>query len=103
MRLYVNTFAGKKYLNVTASTRAMLANIIGSNWFIVEGITYDVNSVYAEGNDNNTAAGAILGGVIGLLGGPIGVLGGGILGGLIGNGSDSEDYQKVNLFNNSRV
>lgn len=103
MKLFVNTRRGKKYLNVTASTRGALANMIGSNWFIIDGVTYSVDEVYAEEDENSTASGVVIGGLIGLLAGPVGVIGGGILGGLIGNGNDNKDNQKVRLFNNSRV
>lgn len=103
MKLFINTQRGKKYLNGIASTRGALANKIGSNWFIIDGATYSVDEVYAEEDDNSTAAGAVIGGLIGLLAGPVGVIGGGVLGGLIGSESDNKDNQKVKFFNNSRV
>lgn len=76
-------------------------DLIGASDFIVDNEEYNVNKVVAETDSSNTAAGAILGGVIGLIGGPIGVISGSTIGGIIGNSSDKEDVKKVSIFNNS--
>ena len=106
MKLYIiNRRSDQRiYLNMLASTRGELANLIGSSWFNLDGEQYHVHHVVAESeNNNNTAAGAIVGGIIGLLGGPFGVLLGGALGGALGNEGDKSETQKVNYFNNSRA
>jgi hypothetical protein len=102
MKLFVIDKESKRkiYLNVLASDRNELANIIGSPKFIVKGEKYHVNEVFAE-PENNTAAGALIGGLVGVLGGPIGVLLGGTLGGIIGNNSDKKEKTLVEKFNNS--
>lgn len=103
MKLFINTKLGKKRINAVAATRGILANMIGSNWFMIDQETYSVEDVYAEEDDNSTAAGAIIGGLIGLIAGPAGVVGGGVIGGLIGSDNDNKDSRKVSIFNNSRV
>lgn len=90
-------------LNILASTRNELANIIGSSWFSLHGQQYHVHEVVAETDSNNTAAGAIVGGLIGMLGGPAGILLGGALGGALGNENDKSESEKVRRFNQSRV
>jgi hypothetical protein len=93
----------KNYLNISASSRNELANLIGNAWFNFNGNQYHVHQVIAEPDNNNTAAGALIGGVIGLLGGPFGILIGGALGGALGNEGDKTEAEKVNHFNHSRV
>lgn len=90
-------------LNLLASTRNELANFIGSPWFTLNGQSFHVNNVVAETDINNTASGAVVGGLIGLIGGPIGILAGGLIGGLLGNEGDKGEIQKVNYFNSSKV
>lgn len=103
MQLFVKNRFGKKIiLDVTAPTRRQLASKIG-NEFYVGNQYYNINQVAAESSSNDTAGGAVLGGLIGLLGGGIGVAVGGFLGGLIGNARDTEEQKKVNLFNQSRI
>lgn len=104
MKLYVTNPQGvREYLNIVSSTRQELANIIGSPWFTFNGNQYHVHQVVAIVDTNNTAAGAVIGGLIGLLGGPFGVLVGGTIGGALGNTGDSSEATKVRYFNQSRV
>ena len=104
MKLYVtNPQGNREYLNVLASTRQELANIIGSHWFTFNGNQYHVHQVVATVETNNTAAGAVIGGLIGLLGGPFGVLLGGTIGGALGNEGDKSEVSRVRYFNQSRV
>lgn len=104
MRLYVlNRITNEKiYLKVEASTRPHLAKIIGKT-FGVNGHKYSVNDVYAETGSSSTAAGAVVGGLLGILGGPIGILVAGGLGTIVGSGFDSDDKKKVRVFNNSHI
>lgn len=102
MKLYViNSINQKVYLNLVAPTRHALAYKIGNEFFNINGEVYSVWDVYAEGSSNSTAAGTVIGGLIGLLGGPIGLLTGGTIGALVGNNQDSEEKEKVNRFNRS--
>jgi hypothetical protein len=105
MRLYVydRVIQQKVYLNLLASTRSELSNTIGSQWFTVNGRNFHVHNVVAETEVSATAAGAIIGGLIGLMAGPIGVLAGGLFGGAVGNTGDKTEVQRVNYFNHSRV
>jgi len=105
MKLFVidRTTQQKIYLNLIASTRHELVNLIGSPWFNLNGQDFHVNDVIAETNANNIAAGAIFGGLIGLLGGPIGILAGGLIGGMLGNEGDKGESQKVNYLNSDRI
>ncbi len=103
MKLYVITANNKKvYLNLAASTRTELQNLIGGTHFYLGNTYYSIDNVYAEKSSNDTAAGAVVGGALGALGGPIGILVGTALGGLIGNSSDEEENIKVEKFNASR-
>lgn len=102
MKLFViNSNNQKVYLNIAASTRNELRNLIGGAYFNLGGENYSVHKVYAEAISNNTGTGAVVGGAIGALGGPIGILAGAVLGGLIGNGSDNDENVKVQKFNSS--
>ena len=104
MKLFViDNNETKIYLRKIANTRFELANKIGGTKFTLRGRRYSVNDVKAEAESSDTAAGAILGGLIGLIGGPIGVLTGTTIGGLIGNSSESEENKQVRTFNRSRV
>ncbi len=103
MQLFVKDRFGKKIiLDVTAPTRRQLAFKIGNEFYVGDQY-YHINQVTAESNSNDTAGGAVLGGLIGLLGGGVGVAVGGFLGGLIGNTRDTEEKKKINQFNQSRV
>ena len=103
MQLFVEDRFGKKIiLDVTAPTRKQLSYKIGTEFYVGDQY-YHINQVVAESSSNDTAGGAILGGLIGLLGGGVGVAVGGFLGGLIGNARDTEENKKINLFNQSRV
>lgn len=104
MKLYVSNRNGvREYLNIVASTRQELANMIGSPWFTFNGNQYHVHQVVATTDTNSTAAGAVIGGLIGLLGGPFGILVGGAIGGALGNEGDKTEVNKVGYFNQSRV
>lgn len=101
MKLYVVSNNQKIYLNLTASTRQGLANLIGGYYFFLGNNRYSVKQVWAENNSNSTTTGAVVGGVVGALGGPVGILIGGLLGGLIGNNTDEDENAKINRFNRS--
>ena len=102
MRLYViSPNRQKVYLNLSASTRQELTQIINTPNFYLGGNLFGVQQVYAEKDTNRTAAGTLVGGLVGALGGPPGMIIGGILGGLLGSGSDEEETKKVEKFNNS--
>lgn len=60
-----------------------------------------MNSVEAEKSNDSTALGMVIGGALGLVGGTPGVLIGSAIGGALGNGSDTEEKRKVELFNGS--
>ena len=105
MRLFVKAKGTQEkiYLNVQAATRFELVNLIGSPWFTANGQPYHVNDVDAEVDVNNTASGAIVGGLIGLMAGPLGIIAGGLIGGMLGNAGDKGENQKVINFKNGRV
>lgn len=101
MRLFVcNQNNQKVYLDVTARNRKELASKIGFSFMVLREY-YNVNNVFAEASSNDTAAGALIGGLIGLLGGGIGVLLGGVAGGLAGNTKDDQEKRLVYHFNQS--
>jgi len=104
MKLYIsNNISNQKiYLNMLASTREELAYLIGSPWFFMNGEQYHVHNVVAESESNNTVAGAIVGGLIGLVTGSAGILIGAAIGGALGSGGDKSEAEKVKYFNNSR-
>lgn len=104
MKLFVkNKSTGQKiYLSEIAPNRAALALAIGSPEFTLFDGNYHVNEVTAEATFNSTAAGGVLGGLIGSAIEPgFGTLIGGAIGGLFGNRIYSEDLRQVNLFNKS--
>ena len=102
--MLINRDGSKTYINLIAESRNELAARIGSvNFTINNGLSYNVNEVYAETTSSDTAAGTVIGGVVGLLGGFIGVLAGATIGGFIGNNSEQEDKSKVRMFNLSHV
>lgn len=104
MKLYVlSKVDGKKiYLKAIARSRTELAKKYGKSILKIRGKQYSVNEVYAEKESSDTAAGALVGSILGILGGPIGFLIGGATGGLIGNSSESKEIEAVKHFNNSR-
>jgi hypothetical protein len=107
MKLYVisKSTHQKTYINVLANTRNDLRVRFNGEWFTIhDGFNYHINEVFAEPETEvtNTAAGAIIGGLVGLLGGPIGLILGAGLGGVIGNSSDKSEVQRAIVFNNSR-
>jgi hypothetical protein len=103
MKLYVINpeNGGKTYLNRSCSTRRELAIQLGGNAFNVDGKYYSVNDVLAEKSSDSTAIGLVIGGALGLIGGTPGVLLGSAIGGALGNGNDSEEKKKVEIFNRS--
>ncbi|MBE7630469.1 hypothetical protein [Tenacibaculum piscium] len=103
MRLFVRNRQGKKViLDITANSKRELARKIGYN-FYVENQHYSIRDVQAESSSNDTAGGAVIGGLLGLLGGGIGVVIGGIAGGLIGGVRDEDENKMIRNFNNSRI
>lgn len=103
MQLYVKNNNGEKIiLDVVEPTRRKLANRIGYE-FRLGNDYYTVNDVIAEKSSNDTASGAVIGGLLGLLGGGLGVLIGGVAGGLIGGLRDEEELKAVQRFNNSKA
>lgn len=105
MKLYVvnPNSKQKEYLNITGSTRRELANNIGNQWFVLNGVQYHVHHVIAESDSNSTVAGLVIGGLLGLIGGPFGVVIGGAIGGALGNDSDSGEQKQVEFFNQSFI
>lgn len=102
MKLFVKNNSGQKtYLNVVASSRHELVQVIGNQHFVINGRTYHVNQVFAESSVNGTAAGAVFGGMLGLLGGPIGVAIGGLLGGAVGQMNDNGEKKQIDFFNST--
>ncbi len=103
MRLYVVNKLGKKViLDVIAPDRKQLASKIGQE-FSVKGFWYSVNDVFAESSGNDTAGGAIIGGLLGLFAGGVGVIIGGVAGGVIGGIIDENEQENINHFNKSIV
>jgi uncharacterized protein YcfJ len=103
MRLYVINHKGDRiYLNIIAHSRKELAEKVRSRRIVVQGQVYDVNHVKAEDESDNTASGAIVGGLIGVLGGPIGILLGALGGGVIGNNMATSETEQVEYFNNTK-
>ena len=107
MKLYVISKVTKQktYIDVTVNTRQDLRNRFHGNWFTInDGYNYNLSEVYAEPETEitNTAAGAVIGGLVGLLGGPLGLLIGAGLGGVVGNSSDTSEAQRARIFNSSR-
>lgn len=104
MKLFVIDSNNQKiYIRKVARTRYELSKKIGDTKFVIKGRKYTVNQVKAETDNSDTAAGVIIGGIIGIIAGPIGVIAGGTIGGLIGNSSESEEEKQVRNFNKSRV
>jgi uncharacterized protein YcfJ len=103
MRLYVINHKGDKiYLNIVAHSRKELAGKMRNRRIVVQGRVYDVNQVIAEDESDNTASGAIVGGLIGVLGGPIGILLGALGGGVIGNNMSTSETAQVEYFNTNK-
>lgn len=104
MKLFINSKSTEQkiYLNLSANVRNDLRIRFGGDYFTIgDGFIYTVHEVFAEGESNNTAGGAVIGGLLGVLGGPLGLLVGAGLGGMIGNSSDQDENKRVNTFNNS--
>ena len=104
MKLYViHPKTGQKiYLNITAKDRQELAYKIESKNFTINNISFNVNDVYAEAENNNGLTGAIVGGLLGVMAGPIGML----IGTTAGYWLASEKYSEagqVKHFNESKV
>lgn len=94
-------------LNVTAHNRGHLRSTLQGDYFKLQcnnchhQYIYNISEVKAKEDSDSTTTGAIVGGLVGLLGGPLGVLIGAGFGGMIGNGSDTEEKTKVRNFNES--
>ncbi|MEQ8624235.1 MAG: hypothetical protein RJQ00_05255 [Vicingaceae bacterium] len=101
MKLFVDKYGFKVYLDLVEDSRSTLRQRIGYDPFYLNGKQYFVHEVKAEAGGSNTPTGAIIGGTIGLIGGPLGVIVGGALGGLFGNSVDQTEIDKVNFFNRS--
>lgn len=106
MRLFVINRRDRQtriYLPYNAPTRKQLISIIGSPYFRAGGFHYSVNDVLAEPTTGNTVAGAIIGGILGGLTGGVGLLLGGLGGAMLGNVKESDEAQKVSIFNSISV
>ena len=103
MKLYVNGKRGRIFLNIHADNRRHLAALVGAPTFLLLGESYHVNQVIAENGNNDTTAGLVIGGIVGIVAGPLGILVGGAIGGLLGNNNDSKESSKVAYFNNSTL
>lgn len=102
MKLFVNDTSGnKRYLNTIASTRNELVNKLGSEYLLIDSVTYHVSQVYAEKSSEAMAASTVIGGALGLVGGMAGVLIGGAFGALLGNESDKKEITSIDIFNRS--
>ncbi|MBR7781859.1 hypothetical protein [Undibacterium luofuense] len=103
MKLYVldKKGNGKIFIRSVARSRPALAQKLGGNMFMSNGVTYDVNDVFAEKGSDNTALGMLVGGVIGALGGGPGVAAGGFIGALLGKEQDKKEDAEVAEFNGS--
>jgi len=94
-------------LSLKANNRGSMRMLLHGDYFRVQCGTctqqdiYSVNDVIAQEDSNETATGALVGGLVGLLGGPLGVFIGGGIGAMIGNGSDTEERNRVKNFNES--
>lgn len=103
MRLYVKNSRGDKvHLDVSATSKRDLASKIGVQ-FQVQGEHYHINQVIAESSNNDTAGGAVVGGILGLIVGGAGMVVGGILGGLLGSSSDTKEQKNVQNFNSTKL
>lgn len=105
MKLYVldKRTKNKTYLRLSAPDRATLRNVIGNQFFVIDGNHYSIAEVVAEPSTDSTAVGGLLGGVIGAIGGAPGVLLGGIIGAIIGQGQTEKEQQEAASFNGSRA
>lgn len=105
MKLFVHTQSGKRYLEVTASTRQEIADMSEGEWIEVEGMNYNVSDVFAEEYTSkyNTIIWMLIGAFIGLLIKPIGAIGGGVIGAIIGGEVNRKELQEIEIFNESCV
>ena len=108
MQLYLHcpNCRRKIILRSVAKTRYQLASQWGRNFSLIcphckfNGF-YNVNNVYAEASPKSAAAGAIIGGLIGLIFGPEGALIGSAIGGAGGLAKDEDERRMVQQFNDS--
>ena len=105
MKLFVvSKISSKKIdLKVKVPTRSAFSRLIKGDHFKVGNELFSVGEVQAEKDINNTTAGALIGGTLGLFGGAPGVFIGGVIGGLVGKDSDDKEERQVAAFNGSRV
>lgn len=103
MKLFVfdRNSQNKIYINLLASTRIQLADLLGSPIFTINNKQYHVNDVFAESDINNVLVGSVTGSVVGILGGPYGVAAGAVIGGYLGSKIDKTENEKITFFNNS--
>ncbi|GJA16679.1 hypothetical protein ACK3YJ_19150 [Aeromonas caviae] len=102
MKLYVVDSTGaKRHLDIKASSRKELANILGGEYFEIEESVFHVSQVLAEKTGDSTPISTVIGGALGLVGGMPGVLIGGALGALFGNESDKQQRTAIEAFNRS--
>lgn len=102
MKLYLVDINGnKRYLNITAATRAELSHKLGGHSLVVDNHRYSTRDVHAEVNSEAAPVSAVIGGALGLIGGMAGVIAGGALGALLGNESDKSEIRKAEIFNRS--
>lgn len=104
MRLFVeNQNEVKLYLSHVARTRNDLANKVGGTFFTLDGRRYSVRDVNAEPEILNSGIGMFVGVVIRAFFGLIGIILGALIGGAIGNTSETEEANEVIAFNSSYV
>ncbi|MBB1315953.1 hypothetical protein [Aliivibrio sp. SR45-2] len=102
MKLYVNDKSGiKRYLNTRTTSRTELSNVLGGEYFEIEGEVYHIKQVFAEKSSDNAPVSTVIGGALGLVGGMPGVIIGGVLGALFGNESDKKEIAEIDAFNRS--
>ena len=103
MRLYViNTNPVKKvYLRAFAKNKEELVKTIGSRRFKVKDKIYDVDNVIAESSVIGVVSSVTIGSIIGIVAGALGVIVGATLGYLIGYGTERQELEFVDAFNDS--
>jgi len=107
MRLFVFDILtnAKVYIEDKAIDREDLVSQVGSYYIDINGMSYDVNQVYAESNiGGNIALGTMAGaGIGGVFKGKYGVLIGGAIGGILGAINKPQNQDAINRFNNMQI
>jgi hypothetical protein len=103
MKLYVidRQSGNKKYLSAFAHSRNALQKSTNSDSIIVDGVTYHISEINAEPEDDTTAVGSLIGGVIGMIGGGPGVVIGGLIGAALGRSQFEKEKKEAQIFNGS--